>query len=276
MPNYYRGKKAGRGRGWLKRNMGRAGSALKKRYTSGGKLSLAKIASDAKYALSIAKTARGLLNTEKKRYEINNYNQTMAQVNANASGHWTYEITPSVSQGTGFGSRQGSSISVRSMFFRFQLAQQSAASAPTTVRLYVIQTRNGDAFDVTQFLNYNKYLGALNGVNIYDTHCSRDPDFFSNFRVLRSKQIRLQPDQLSSQSIVKDVTLKLNFGRNGKHVRLNDNTNTPTNTRFYLLALADCGNCNVSTASTLAGIPINAISTGVSMNMDGTVYFIDN
>lgn len=273
---YYRRKKVSKSRGWMRRNIGRAGSALKKRYVSKGKLSLAKVASDAKYALSIAKTASGLLNTEKKRTELNFYNYSLAQVSHNSTGHTLFEITPTPSQGTGNGGRVGSSISLRSFHLRLNMWQQSDTVSPINMRFYIVQTRNGESLDISKFLQYNKYLYAQNSVAIYDLQSQRDPDYFNDIKVIRSKAVRMKTDAFDNCREIKSFSLSCNFGRNGKHIRFNDNGNTPSNTRLWFVGVADNGNCSQANASTLAGVINTGANTGIIFNIDMCHYFIDN
>lgn len=280
MARYYAGKRKSSSRGWLKRNIRRAKpiyNMAKSRYAPSGKLNVSKIQSDINYVKNIATTAYGLLNTEKKRSEFNFYNQAIGQVNStNGSGHWYQEITCTPSQGTGYGNRMGSSISLRAMCLNMQLYQQSSAQTPMKIIFYVIQTSSGKGFSIGEFLQYNKYLFALNSSAVYDTHCQRDPDYFKDYKVLRKKIVRLSPDQYSGQTQVKDVQIKLNFGKYGKHIRFNDNTASTTNNQFYILAVADCGNKDTTNSSTLNGIPITGTSTGAWLQVDGVSYFIDN
>lgn len=273
---WYRKKGQHKSRGWGRRNASRFGKAVKSRYVSKGKLSLSKVASDAKYALSIAKTAQGLLNTEKKRVEYNSYGNVVGQVNYNSSGHCVVEITPTPSQGTGYGTRVGSSISLRSIHSRLQLQTQDNFLANGNYKFMIVQTRNGDAFDITKFLNWNRFVYALSSTAIYDTISERDPDYFRDYQVLRTKVIKFPQDTFNNNKQQRTFSLSLNFGRNGKHIRYDDNTNTPTNTRLYIVALADTGNCSGVNASTLGGIMVTGVQTGAFFNMEQTSYFIDN
>lgn len=273
---WYRKKGQHKSRGWGRRNASRFGKAVKSRYVSKGKLSLSKVASDAKYALSIAKTAQGLLNTEKKRVEANSYGNLVGQVNYNGSGHSIVEITPTPSQGTGYGNRMGSSISLRSYHIMIQLQTQDNFLANGNYKFMIVQTRNGDAFDISKFLNVNRFIYALSSTAVYDTVSERDPDYFKDYQILRTKVIKFPQDTFNNNKQQRTFSLSLNFGRNGKHIRYDDNTNTPTNTRLYIVAVADTGNCNASTASTLGGIMVSGAQTACFYNMEHVAYFIDN
>lgn len=280
MGKYYAGKRKSSSRGWLRRGAKRVYKAASKRYAPGGKLDVQKIQSDINYVKSIATTAYGLLNTEKKRNELNFYGRNVGQVNGTASGHDTFEITPAPSQGNGYGNRTGGSISFRSSYIACQVIQQPFNQQPMRLMVRLIMTTNGDAFDATEFLQYNRFLYATNSVAIYDSLCDRDPDFFRKYKVIRQKMVTLKADATENATngynyVVNNFKMLLNFGKYGHHVRFDNNTSTSTGKRFFILVTADTGNI-AATDSTLNNIGQYKASTGATTNWIINNYYIDN
>lgn len=243
------------------------GSAFKKRYWhKGGITQLAKDVS----------MLKGMVNVEKKRHEINSYDNSLGQIIANGNGYGQFEITPLPSQGTGYSGREGSSILFKAFHLALQFRQQNNTLVPIKIDTYIVQTRNGATLDATQMFQANKYIYAKDSVSIIDANSARNPDYFGDFKVLKKKTIWIRQDQASTSQVqTKNVHIGMKF-RKGHHVRFSGNSNTPTNSRFFVLMLCDIGNGSALTASSLTAVPYTTQLTGLYYNLDHVSYFIDN
>lgn len=225
---------------------------------------------------------KSVVNAEKKRFHVTTSSaQQFGQVGGNASGHYIADITPLVPQGSGNAQRNGSSIKPHSMYAEFQMFHQPSTVAKQKIVIEVFRVLGIPLSSMTtaagQIFNPNQFVYNQNASNPYiiDLQSSRDQDYFKDFQLLARKTITLDPDQFTGQSVVKYVKLGMKF-KNEFHIKYNDDTTTPTSGQIIMTIRCDNGNANGSTASTLTGIPITSVNTGVYMNYDITYYYYDN
>lgn len=220
---------------------------------------------------------KALLNVEKKR--VVNYSTSGAsligQVNGNSSGHYLVDVTPLPPQGTGYNQRTGNSIKWCSSHYDIQLVQQSNTNSPLKIKYYFVKVLgtpySGMSAVVPQFINFNPFV---TGGTVYDYNSARNPDYFKDFKVVKSGTIYMAPDPQSATTMIK--TLKLGFKLDNHHVRWSVDNSTLSQGQIFLLMVADNGNINASTVSTLGGIPNTNSQTGVIFNYIRTDYFVDN
>lgn len=269
-------RKAKRG---AKRTANRIGSGVWKdiktytgnRYGRDGNYNYGQIARDALAGVNMLK---GLINTEKKRYESNSINAAfIGQVQNNAGLQNYWELTPTPSIGTGYGGREGSSILLKSMYMACQATGQASQSSRIKGKIYIVMTKGGDAFDMTQFLQYNPFVYAQDSVAVYDLESARNPDFFKKYKVIRSKRFTLIPDAQSGNISTSVFKVGLKF-KKGLHIRYQGNGNTATGVRLFAVVVADSGNVGGST-STLH-VPVTAATTGGTLAYNSIAYYIDN
>lgn len=111
-------------RKYVKKQVRRAGKAIKKRYVAkGGNLKVGQIAKD-------VMMLKRLVNAEKKRTTLGSTSFEAAhftgQVNGNSSGHRIVDISPSaINQGNGYNERNGNSIKLHSLVIKGQFIQMT-------------------------------------------------------------------------------------------------------------------------------------------------------
>lgn len=220
-----------------------------------------------------------LLNVEKKRYDITAYGQFVGQINGTSNYQYTADVTPVPAQGSGYSQRNGASFKITSLYAKLQLYHQSATNAPMKIKIQLVlvrgapQTASGVPISMYE---YNSFVAANGGPNLVDYNSERNPDTFGQYKVLRTCVVRLQPDQLADQQIIKDFTIKHSF-KKGHHIRFDKDTQTVKNGQLVLIVLADSGNISGSTAATSTyNIPIKAINTGAILHYDFKYYYVDN
>lgn len=226
---------------------------------------------------------KAMVNAEKKRLIVPQTGFVpVAQVRNNGaselSGSYVQDVTPIPAQGIGYNQKTGNSIKLHSMHWDFQVSGQANTAAGIKLKFMWVQVTGlpysniSDIYD--KFINPNPFIQTTTGQTIcYDVNSSRDPDYFKDFRVLKTKYVTLAPDQTSGVINVRQFSVGQKF-RN-YHVKTNDNTSTPTNGQMFLLILADRGNSG-GTTSTQNGISIGAPQTGVNILWNASYYYYDN
>lgn len=220
----------------------------------------------------------GMLNTEKKRViQVNSATQSVGQVNINNSGHWLLDITPNPSQGVGYDNKTGNSIKVVGSHFDFQFFSQVNCSNGCKLKIQVVQVM-GQPFSTIsdvmgRYIQNNKFI---TGGTIYDLNSDRDQDYFKNFRVLITKTVWIKNDDINGEVNMRRIKFGTKYGKNGFHVRNNDNDPTLASGQIFMLITADRGNANGTTASTLSKVPVSGTATGVWFDYENVHYFVDN
>lgn len=220
-----------------------------------------------------------VINAEKKSINTNyTSNLAVAQVNGNVSGHYTGVFHPVPASGSGSSQRTGASIKLHSFFVNMQITGQSAMTAGMKL-LYEVYLVKGTPFGTAADFSTSVFQPTqfISGNATIDMNAQYDPDYFGRFQKIFSKRITMIPDATSSMVNVK--TIKFGgkyFGGKGHHLRFDNDTSNIVNGQLLYVIRADRGNCSTSTASTLTGIPITAINTGVTINWVCTHYFYDN
>lgn len=246
----------------------KAGKAIKKRYGTFRNPKIGQIVKD-------VSMLKGMLNAEKKRFEVSITNGGVGQVNGTASGHYLYDMTPVIGQGVGFNQRTGNSIKITSLFMDFQFISQVNASTDIRLKIELVKVVGQPFSSMTDILQkYIEPTSFITGANVYDYNSPRDPDYFKNYRVMTRRYVKIPADTLTGQSTIKRV--KLGLSKMEHHVRYDNNDPTVAMGQFFLIITADRGNVNGSTVSTVGGAPDVAVNTGVAMRSEFTYYYYDN
>lgn len=262
----------------------RAGAnSIKKRYVSGKSLNFGNVIGDAGKALTMAKLLAPYLpfNSEKKRTTTVYTNQVLGQVNANFANYFAQDITPTITEGVQYNARTGCSVKLSSACFKFQLTSMASTTQAVKIKYFIVQIDGGNTDSATtvatKMFEPNGFLTSLSGINIYDYNSRRDPDYYQDFKVIRSGVFKMKEQSIAGVSELKDITLLHRFNRGkGKHLRYDNDTATITHGKLFLIMLADCGNINSGSNCTLTGIPVKPVNTGINMNFDATYYYYDN
>ena len=243
--------------------------AVKKRYMKKGKANPAKMWKDIMMLKSI-------VNSEKKQYNLSDGGSLLGQVNGNAEGAYTIDVTPNPAQGIGDSNRIGDSIKLSTGMFKFQFSHMSATASPIRVvveLVLVLGTPQATSTFLNQYLLPNTFIP---GVNIRDTNSHRDQDFRTQYRTVAKRSFIMKGDQSSGQKQCKSLDLPLKFGNLGHHIKYVENTTHVACGQLMLLIRCDNGNLSTTTNSTLANLIHTGQSTGLSLNRSFTYYYYDN
>lgn len=245
------------------------GKAKKRYVKKTGALKIGKMYKD---VLSMKK----MLNAEKKHLTTDIENAVVGQVNANNSGHYIVDVSPTPSQGTGFSNRIGQSIKQVSSYYVFQFQRQVGLSNLPSCKIkiqfvYVVGQPYGTISNaLSPFIKANPFI---DGATIYDIHSERRPEYFRDFRVLGTRYVYFAENDQANQPIIKTVKIPIKLPNNF-HVKWQGNTTTQTVGQIFMLITADNGNCG--TVSTLDDVTVTTAITGLTFDWYVTHYWYDN
>lgn len=230
-------------------------------------------------AYKVAQLA-AMINAEKKR--INSSLQTVAFASLNGgtgSGFYAADITPNPAEGLTSATRNGNSIKLTSSYYKFQVRQQSAVDGPMKYKVVILAQKGASNASVGTYpstiLNPNPFL---TGASIYDYNSSYNPDYFSQFEIIKTINRTILPDQLTAMTQIDTFEFGLKYNKDkGRHIRFTSDGAISTSAgQLIIMVLADSGNMSASTPSTIAGAPVVAINTGAYISMDCIHYYYDN
>lgn len=199
-----------------------------------------------------------LVNIEKKRAEVNVTSFTVGQINnsTSVSGYYAFGVTPNPAQGLTSSNRIGNSIKLQSMVVQMKFVQQANTVVP--IRLKIIFYRQignptATATSVTNCWEANPFSGVI------DYFSNRNPDTFTDLKILRTAYVKVEPDNFSGQvqTASRQYLFKLNH-----HLRW-DNTGAISDGQIFMLVLADDGDKGTA-------------ATGVQGQFTSRVYYTDN
>lgn len=218
---------------------------------------------------------KGLVNVEKKRYEVNQTTtQIVGQCDVNNSGHFLVDVTPQPSQGVGYDNKTGNSFKLVGSHFDFQFSGQASNISGARLKIQFIQVPGlpyGTVSDIMgKFIQPN---GFITGGTVYDINSARDQDYFRDFKVICTKYVTLAPDNITGQINFKQISMGF---KKQMHIRTDNNSATLSSGQIIMLITADRGNRAQNTASTLTGVSETGTNTGVKFNYKYVHYFVDN
>lgn len=261
-------------RKYAKKQVRRAGVALKKRYVSKkGGLKYQQIARD-------VMRLKSLVNAELKRTTDGGrvHQERVGQINGLSSGHYINDISPSfITQGNNYDQRNGNSIKLKSMIIQGQLHQLPNCNQRTGVSIE-LWMRKRDTVGVAAAIHeiYQPNPFVTGGNPVYDFNSQREPDYFADWVCIRKMVKYVRSDTISPQvSQVVNFKMPIKFGNNGVHVRW-DSAGTYTERQIVLLVRADCGNRSPSTAGLFGGVTTNSTDTALSFNYNYQYFYYDN
>lgn len=249
-----------------------AGRAVKRRYFKGkgySKPNVQRMVKDISYLKSV-------LNPEKKRHQVTVTDQVVGQCNANVSAYYAIDITPNPAQGASSVQRNGNSIKLHSSHVRLQFQTQMASNPRYRLKIQIVKVLGqpispiGNA--VTTMLEANPFV---TGGTIYDFYSDRDPENFKQFKVLRTKYLTIQPNNITNVASMANISFGMKYPSH--HVKFSaDASTTVADGQIFMLITCDNGNVNGSTASTLNGTVLTAVNTGLIFQHDITHFYYDN
>jgi len=245
-------------------------TVAKKRYFKGKGYSNPKLATMAR---DIARL-KSVVNVEKKFIQSNIVPYATApigQVNINAAGLYLADITPLPIQGVGQSMRTGNEIKLVSMCFKGQIKQQVDCRHPGRLKIIFFKPVGPNVS--TSAITNGQFLTNNPLTTVIDYGSTRNVDFFKNYTVMKTLYVNIPADNTSNETMLKDVSFITKLSH---HLKWDaDSNSTISNGQIYMLVLADSGNRNVATASTL-DVPIKVVSTGYNMQYYTKFYYVDN
>lgn len=236
-------------------------SGLKKTYRKVRNMAKKRYSNRSNIAKDVA-MLKSLVNVEKKRVDKTiSVPQVFGQRNGSADGFHCNVITPVIPQGLTGSTRNGNSVKLTSGVLDFAIYQQGNTINNLKIKLWILcRPDNAGGYSAVntadQFLEPNKFS------TFRDFYSNRDPEYFSEFRVIKSMTMELKQDSISSatQYIQKKVPLRFNH-----HLKYNqDGSTQTTKNEFYILATASEGNVDASFA------------TGCAIQYNMRWYYTDN
>lgn len=270
MPFFSRAKKT------IKRGARAATKAVGKRYKMSygrkglkvGKNSVAKIAKDVMFLKS-------RLNAEKKFRLGDVQLGNVAQMNFNALGFQTHDLTPLWSQGLTETNRIGNSLKLTGFNMKIQLRGEFNTYTARRLKMLFIKTTDTTS-SLTSIVQDMLDPNPLTGIVDYHSNW----DYSDNKRVhkvIRTVPMYLPQNDIATQNVsfkaIKDynISLKLN-----DILRFETNASTsPNDYRFFILILCDTGNY-AATNSTNPGCMIPEAFTGVEYQFHNKFWYLDN
>lgn len=256
--------------GLVKRASRYVKKAAKKRYINrGGRIATGKIMKDVAWLKSV-------LNPEKKKFQQNVTDASVGQCNINANGYYVLDITPTPAQGITSTTRNGNSIKVHSAYLKYQFQSQNLLTGnPIRFRMMVVKTLGQPrtmADAVTTMFDPNSFI---TGGSIIDYNSDRNEEAYKQFQIIRSKNLYLKPNGHNNQRLHFTGGMGIKF--KSHHVKFTtDAGSVVQDGQYFLLILADNGNINVSTGSTLVGTSESSAQSGCALQLDITQWYYDN
>jgi len=233
-----------RAKRYAKRVIKRGVRMAKKRYTTRkGGANLVQIAKD-------VSMLKHLVNVEKKRFDLGiTSNVGIGQLSgAGVSGQYSTVITPFPSEGITGNQRIGNSIKLVSGCLDMQFSQQSVAVNEVKFRWTIVCKPDNNSnpsapTSIAQFYDPNPFSG------VNDFHSSRDPEYFTSMRIIKTGVVTLKQDSLTSGISIKQIKVPLKFNH---HLKFNTDVSTiTTKNQFYLFVTASAGDVAAFTGGLL-------------------------
>lgn len=219
-------------RKYVKKQAKRAGKYLKKRYAPKGSVNMKKIISDVK----LLKT---LVNVEKKRVDTTvTIAQPFGRANAGADGAYHAILTPVIPQGTTGETRNGNSVKLVSGCLDVAIAQQANTLNSIKIKLWIV-CRQENAGGYSSSATINQLLEVNPFTTRRDFYSNRDPEFFSEFQIIKCVTMTLTQDQITSGTTNIQKKIPLKFSHHLKYS--NDASTVTTKNQFYIIATASDG-----------------------------------
>lgn len=275
----------------LKRSSSSIAGATLKRYatyrpkrsknsTRQGKRKQATVSNDA----FVARVQKAMVRISEPKYYIQyGYGGVVGQVTGNSSGHHTFAL-PGPTQGTGVQNRIGNKITLTGIELGMTHYSQNIIS-DTTLKMYFVMFSGNDGgqFAMSEFMEPNAAVNAasiavLGGgpYIIYDTTCSREQAFNTQYRTIKTLEVKIPGTMVTSASgIVTSHADKYWIPLSGEEYHYNDTATQPVNQILYVVTVASMGNSNNITASTLVGIPKQIVSSGINFNFNAKLHYRD-
>lgn len=198
-----------------------------------------------------------MVNAEKKIKTTQLFGVGVAQLANGVDGIYVSSITPTISQGSGYDQRTGRSIKLSGAYLRGQFIAQT--NAVNKLKFNMTLVRYVGKIQTISDISTGMYLqDTISGVRDY--FASRNPDQFTDYKIIASRNYVVQPDSISGQTGRTDYMMPLKLNH---HIRYSLNTNTIEEGELFVVIRADSGD---------SGIP----ATGAFWQMSIQFSYYDN
>lgn len=217
---------------FIRKQAKRGGKYLKKRYVSKGQPNVKQMVSD-------IKLLKSLVNVEKKRSDTTVIiAQPFGRSNLGADGAYHAILTPTIPQGPTGTDRNGNSLKLVSGCLDVSIAQQVNTLNQIKIKLWVI-CRRENAGGYSSLSSFNQLLEPNPFTSRRDFYSNRDPEYFSEFQIIKCVTLVLPQDQISTGQTVIQKKFPMKFNH---HLKYNtDGSTVTTKNQFYLIATASDG-----------------------------------
>lgn len=249
----YNVRKAFRG----KRNVRRAKAVKKVAKKAWG---VAKTLNSIQTASTLAGIGMRLMNIEKKRVDVAQGNGvSFAQFAGATTGAYAVDITPTIPQGVTGNTRNGLSCKLVSACMDIQINQSTNTTSEFRYKWYIVcrpdaSLASNASVALGNFFENNLFSGVI------DYHSNRDPEYFHQFRVIKTGRGKLTQDQLATQTSYNQFKVPLKLKH---HLKYNtDASTTTTKNQLFFFIVADSGE-------------VTAL-TGGQVRFNMRYYYVDN
>ena len=252
------------------------------------------------------KWLKSLVNAEKKRFKFSETDAPVGQLNCLDTnplnvrdGSYIEHISCNPVQGAGYNQRNGASVKLHSSHLQFQITNQGQAE-PNGIRGKVlIFTTRGQAvpagaptfaFRNEMFVGNQFITGAQ--ADIFDYNSNYNPDFFRNWKMIKTKHFYLPPveaisnitsgsDQYPQRRVLNfKMGMKYNNGK-GMHVRWSKDTSTMEYGQLLIVIQVNRGNMSLDEnipAGEIGGVTAGTLrlNSGIKVSYNGVHYYYDN
>lgn len=256
-------------------------NTARKRYIKKGRLNMRRLGKD-------VLMLKSMVNAEKKHVGPLVYIEPISTTNifpvgltnGTGEGLQMINITPQLLKGNNRDNRNGNSIKLHSGCLHMNFAGQSAQSNNSLIKIEIYAVNN-TLYGVTPTPNvFGSDLFKQDPItNRYSSNCSRNPNYFKRFTLLKSMTFRTPQDNAGSSNFIKQITMPLRF-RN-RHVRWDDQASGQgwTDGEIFLVVRSNNGNASTTVASSAANTALNlntAVNTGFQFQLYTDFYYYDN
>lgn len=176
-----------------------------------------------------------MMNAEKKQAELTINGQGVGQLLNASDGIYCNTLTPTIGQGTTFTTRNGRSIKLNGAYIRGKFVAQSNAINKIKFNMTIVRYV-GKTQTTTDIIGGMYNVDSLTGLRDY--FAPRNPDTYTDYRLITSRNYVMYPDSISGQTGIIDFIMPLKLNH---HIRYNGNTNTIEEGEMFIIIRADSG-----------------------------------
>jgi hypothetical protein len=198
-----------------------------------------------------------MINAEKKTADLSVNGAGVAQLVNGADGIFVSNITPTISQGSGYQERTGRSIKLSGAYLRGKFVAQTNTINKVKYNMLVVTTK-GKPQTTSEIAAGMFNTDTLSTVRDY--FAPRNPDSYTDYRIIASRNYTLYPDSISGQTGIVDFIMPLKLTH---HIRYSLNTTTIEEGQLYIIIRGDSGD---------SGTPL----TGAFFNLSLRLNYYDN